>query len=323
MSEILIETENPTNRKPDPWYREFSKVYGYPIEFLKERDIMVDKSRDYKMIDQSAIRFFDEFGIHGINILEGNQQFLEECKVNLISLGIKISPMGVINLCSKTLQDGYLVSQLLRDIAREIHCFKKNEDDAKPILDILKGFKLGNYQQKLYGFIEQNTNWRKKNRDFEIYKDIQKGTLYSEIAGRLKCDISTISKINKKVQSSINNLKGKFFEIEFEEYLKSLYKFRNNKIVRDGNPGKPDIYIIDNIKKEIYIFSLKNLELNKESFCIIKEQLKPELEFAYLKSTFEEYNKIILYLIIFDSLTEQLHIKEVDYKNPSNINIHR
>ena len=99
-------------------------------------------------------------------------------------------------------------------------------------------------------------------------------------------------------------------------------KFRNGKIVRDGNPGKPDIYIINNVKKELYIFSLKNLELNKKSFCIIKEQLKPELEFAYLKNTFEEFNKVVLYLIVFDSLTEKLFVKELDYKNPSNVNLY-
>ena len=81
------------------------------------------------------------------------------------------------------------------------------------------------------------------------------------------------------------------------------------------------IYIIDNIKKELYVFSLKNLEINKKSYCITKEELKPELEFAYYKNSFEDYKKVILYLIIFDSLTENLYVKEIDFKNPSNINI--
>lgn len=104
MSEILIQTKKPTNSKRDSWYKEFAKAYGYSIEFLKERDIKVDEGFDYKVIEQSAIRFYHEFDIHGINALEGNRRFLEECKRDLKSLGIKISPTGVINLCSKTLQ---------------------------------------------------------------------------------------------------------------------------------------------------------------------------------------------------------------------------
>jgi len=107
MSENLIQTKNPTNLKPDSWYEEFAKVYGYSIEFLKERDIKVDGGLDYMVIEQSAIEFYHEFGdIQKINTLERNKQFLEECKKELKSLRIKISPTGVINLCSKTLQIG-------------------------------------------------------------------------------------------------------------------------------------------------------------------------------------------------------------------------
>lgn len=101
--------------------------------------------------------------------------------------------------------------------------------------------------------------------------------------------------------------------------LKSLNKFQNCKVIRDGDPGKPDIYITDNKKKEIYILSLKNLEINKNSYCIIKEELKPELEFAYLKSTFEEYENVFVYLIVFDSLTEKLYVREINFNRPLNI----
>ena len=79
MSEILIETENSTKLKPDSWYEEYKKLYDGPILLLKEKDISIDKGRDYKVMDQSATRFFDEFDIHGINTFEENQQFLEEC----------------------------------------------------------------------------------------------------------------------------------------------------------------------------------------------------------------------------------------------------
>jgi len=227
-----------------------------------------------------------------------------------------------INKAFEMLEKDLPITELLEEIRINSDNYWYNEIEAKPILDIFRQFKFGNYQEELSDFIKQNTNWRNKERDFEIYKEIQKGTLYSEIAERLECDISNISKINKKVQSSINNLKGKFFEIEYEKYLRNLDKFWNNEIVRDGNPGKPDIYIIDDMKKEIFILSLKNLELNKKSFCITKDQLKPELEFAYYKNTFEDYEKVILYLIVFDSLSERLFVEEIDYKSPSNVNLH-
>lgn len=77
MSEILIETENPTNLKPDSWYKEDEKLYGGQIQLLKEKDISVDKGRDYKVMDQSATRFFDEYDIHSINTLEGNQYLID------------------------------------------------------------------------------------------------------------------------------------------------------------------------------------------------------------------------------------------------------
>ena len=341
MSEI--KTKNPSNIKPDSWYEEYFKLENdyllkhpeeqYPPIDIKKYDIMADKNQSHNYC--SGFLQFDEK-----NNLETNKELLVQYKKDLESLKLWKSIKNIdeiedeskqycmlqtylkIDKCFEALEQGYLITAQLEDIMDETEEYWYNEETSKPILDILKQFNFWNYQQELYDFIKQNVNWRNKSRDFEIYKEIQKGTLYSEIAGRLECDISTISKINKKVQSSINNLKGKFFEIEYEKYLRSSNKFQRNKIVRDGKPGKPDIYIVDNIRKELYIFSLKNLELNKKSFCITKEQLKPELEFAYYKSTFEGYNKVILYLIVFDSLTEKLYVNELDFRNPSNVNIY-
>ena len=96
----------------------------------------------------------------------------------------------------------------------------------------------------------------------------------------------------------------------------------NCKIVRDGKPGKPDIYIIDEEYNNMFIFSLKNLELNENPYCVIVEELKPELEFAYYNYTFETYDNVILYLIVFDSLTEEIYVEKIDFKNPTNVNIY-
>ena len=228
-----------------------------------------------------------------------------------------------INKCFEALEQGYLITAQLEDIKVEIEDYWYNEEQKlQNNLNIYKQFKFENYQEELLSFIKPNIGWRNKERDFGITMKIKKGTLYSEIAEKLELTIPAISMINSRVQNSINNLKGKFFEIEYEKYLKSLDKFRNDKIVRDGNPGKPDIYIIDEENNVLYIFSLKNLELNKNPYCVIVEELKPELQFAYYKYTFETFDNVILYLIVFDSLTEKIYMEEIDFKNPSHINIY-
>ena len=234
-----------------------------------------------------------------------------------------------IEKCFKVLEQGYLITAQLEDIKMDTEDFWYNEECDESIVDVpitdliglLKQFKFKNYQEELAYFIKQNVGWRQKDREFEIYKEIKEGKLYSELSNELDLTISAISKINKKVQSSINNLKGKFFEIEYEKYLKYSDKFRNCEIVRDGNPGKPDIYIVNDAKKDLYIFSLKNLEINKKSFCITTEQLKPELKFAYNNSISKKFNDIFLILVVFDSLTKKLDVIEINYEIYYNISI--
>ncbi len=317
-----------TNIKPNSWYEEYLKLEN---DYTKEFDIMANKNQSHSY---SGFLQFEEK-----NNLETNKKLLEKYKNDLESLKLWKSIKDIdiidgseewciiqtsfkIDKCFEALEQRYLITGQLEDIKIETEDYWYNEECAKSIVDILKQFKFRNYQKELSDFIKQNVNWRDKKRDFEIYQEIREGTLYSEIAEKLECTIPAISMINKKVQTSINNLKGRFFEIEYEKYLRSLDKFRNCRIVRDGKPGKPDIYIIDKINNRLYVFSLKNLELNKKSFSIIKEKLKPEIRFAYYNSSFKD-KEVSLYLIVFDSLTEKIHIKELDYNNPSNINIHR
>lgn len=343
MSKSLIKTKNPTNLKPNSWHEEYFKLendyilkhpeepLGYTID-TKEYDIMADKNQSHDRC--SGFLQFEEK-----NNLEINKELLVQYKKYLESLPLWKSIKDIeeidneseqycilqtslkINKCLEVLKKEYLITAQLEDIKTDIENYWINEQSAKSILDLFKQFKFENYQQELYDFIKQNTGWRNKERDFEIYNKHKKGTLYSELAESLDLTISAISKINKRVQSSINNLKGKFFEIEYEKYLRTLNRFRNSEVIRDGAPGKPDIYIVDD--KDLYVLSLKNLELKKNSECITIEQLTPELKFAYNNSISKKFNNVFLYLIVFDSVAEQLHIREVDYKNPSNLNVHR
>ncbi len=239
--------------------------------------------------------FYKKYPIQSINTLEENKQILEQIKIELRDLGKleeNMKPNELLNLCCKALENGYLISQQLRDMLFQLDKYKSSK------IDIYKQFKFKNYQQDLLNFIKPDIGWRNKERDFNIYVKIKKGTLYQEIAEKEEISVQAISQINSKIQNSISNLKGRFYEIEYEKYLKSLNKFKNCKVVRDGSPGKPDIIIIDEKNNTMYIFSLKNLELNKNPYCVIVEELKPELQFTYYNYTFEIFTHILADMII-------------------------
>ena len=236
-----------------------------------------------------------------------------------------------IKKCFEDLEQGIPITTLLDEIKMDTEDYWYGENCEKtPILDtpitdlieLFKQFKFENYQEELAYYIKQNVDWRSKDRDFKIFKEHKKGKVYTEFVSELNLTVSAISKINKRVQSSINNHKGRFFEISFVKYLKSLDIFKNCKIVLNGKPGQPDIYIMTK-KRELFVLSLKNLELNKDSYAITIEDIKPEYQFAYYNNSFEQFSKVVLYLIVFDSLTERIHVKELNFKKPSNINIHR
>lgn len=350
MSKIVIEKNKPTNLKPDSWYEEYLEIEdlipckipedAQVFYFFKEGEL---KNKIIKEDIDGDNNIFRYKTFVNNNNLESNKELIEECRKKIQSLPIDINledfenidensweariieSIFKINKCEEILKQGYLITTQLLNIWGLIGECKYDLEEIKkynkPILDVLQQFKFENYKEELSDLIKQNVGWRDKDRDFEIYQEIQNGKLLGEIAERLDCSISSISKINKKVQSSINNLKGKFFEIQYEKYLRDLNKFQNSEIVRDGNPGKPDIYITDN-NNNLYVFSLKNLEVKRKSFTIIKDKLKPELEFALIKSTFEKFKNVELYLIVFDSLKEKIHIRQLDYNNPENINIY-
>ena len=90
MSEILIETKNPTNIKYDSWYEEYFKLendyilkhpeepFKYTIN-TKEYDIMADKNQTHREID-GFLQFEEK------NNLEINKELLLQYKKDLESL---------------------------------------------------------------------------------------------------------------------------------------------------------------------------------------------------------------------------------------------
>lgn len=123
--------------------------------------------------------FYKKYPIQSINTLEENKQILEQIKIELRDLGKleeNMKPNELLNLCCKALVNGYLISQQLRDMLFQLDKYKSSK------IDIYKQFKFKNYQQDLLNFIKPNIGWRNKERDFNIYVKIKKGTLYQEIA---------------------------------------------------------------------------------------------------------------------------------------------
>ena len=52
----------------------------------------------------------------------------------------------------------------------------------------------------------------------------------------------------------------------------------------------------------------------------MKDAIKSELEFAL--SSLIEYKSVVLYLVVLNNTINEVIIKEVDYKNPSNVKIY-
>ncbi len=189
-------------------------------------------------------------------------------------------------------------------------------------LTIYKGFRFRNYQKELELYLNSLVNFRDKKRDFEIYRKYKNGTTQLKLRGIYKIDNSTVCKIVKKVEGAVSKYKGEFFEVNYQKYLQGLDKFKDVEVILDGDPGKPDIYVHDEMENILYVFSVKNLELNRNPYTILVEDLRPELKFAYDKKQFGDYEDVFMYLVVFDSLTEKLYVEEIEYLNPTYVNIY-
>jgi hypothetical protein len=130
-------------------------------------------------------------------------------------------------------------------------------------------------------------------------------------------DESSISKVIKKVKGAINKYKGHLFESEFYKYLKDFNDF--DKVVWGGASGESDIIAHNLDNNHLFIFSLKNYNINRKNYWIKKEDLNPEIKYA--RSNHFDYEKIIVKLVVFNNKSEKMIIKDIDYANPKNIKI--
>ncbi len=196
MSENLIQMKKSTNVKPNSWYEILCYKNQGNVKYYKYRDEITDKGMDSIDYYPSEYEFYKKYPIQLINTLEKNKQILEQIKSELINLGKLEENMKTnksLYLCCRALDNGYLISQQLKDMLFQLDEYKSSE------MDFYKKFKFKNYQQDLLNFIKPNIGWRNKERDFDIYMEIKKGTLYQEIAEKEEISIQAISQINSKV----------------------------------------------------------------------------------------------------------------------------
>ena len=181
---------------------------------------------------------------------------------------------------------------------------------------ISSNFKFNYTEKELFNLMEKEVRWQNKERDIAIYKERQKGTLLDDIAKQYEgLKQPAISRIIKKVEGAINYYSGKLFENKFSQYLNSLNIF--DKVILDGSSGETDIFAYKN--NRLYIFSLKNLKIDGKKYKIKKEDLRPEFKKAY-KGLLENDN-VFLFLIVFDNSNNKIIEKNIDFRNPTDINI--
>lgn len=226
-----------------------------------------------------------------------------------------------LKLCKKAVNKGYLVTGNLMDIFNNIKeyeydiiCEEKRKH-PKAIKDLdFRDFQYSNEQ--IFELIKKNEKWHDIKRDLTIYQERQKGKSLDELAMNFGIKFNSISMVVSKVQGAINYYQGKLFEDFVEKRLKESKLFE--KVIKEAGKGEADIIAYPKNNGELYIFSLKNIKINRKPYWLTKEELRPELERAKLQSL--DY-KIYLILLVFDNHNNKVKQFQIDYNNPKNIDI--
>ncbi len=172
-------------------------------------------------------------------------------------------------------------------------------------------------EDKLFELIKKNKRWHQPDRDIEIYRMNKDSTKSQTQIGKIfKIDFSTISCQVKKVQGALNEYKGKDFEAFVEKRLKKSRRF--SKVLKQGNPGESDIFAYSKDDTELFIYSLKNLSINKSPFWLSLAELKPEIKDALF---YEHDYKTNMILLIFDNYHNKVIQIVYDFHNPQHIEL--
>jgi hypothetical protein len=139
------------------------------------------------------------------------------------------------------------------------------------------------------------------NQFFDYMKSVEYRVVYSEedVKRRMKNkDPMTLKEFYWS--------KGHFFEKDFRDDLINSKLF--GKVIQDGSSGKSDIVCFNDIESEIYVFSLKCLNLNNKSRSINPKKLSPEIESCNKFAVDYPKYTISMVVVVLDNGNNRLHI---------------
>lgn len=192
----------------------------------------------------------------------------------------------------------------------------KFTDFEKQIFDILKFDTFKCSEEDIFTLIRKNKRWHDIERDITIYQERVKGKQLQELADEFGICFNTVSGIGKKVLGAVNYYKGKLFEVFVENKLRKSGLFE--EVIKEAGKGEIDILAYTKDGKELYIYSIKNLKIDRKPYWLSKEESRVELERAVLQSL--DY-KVHLSLLVFDNFHNIVKQFRMDYNKPKDINI--
>lgn len=227
-----------------------------------------------------------------------------------------------LGLCEEILNQGYLVTGHLEELLDRV---KEYEYDLEPearkkpprTISDLAFTDFNITQDTILSLIRKNEKWHDIDRDITVYQERQKGKYLQELADNFGIKFNSISMVVKKVQSAINYYKGKLFEDFVEKRLKESGLFK--EVVKEAGKGEPDILAYSKDDKKLFIYSLKNIKIDRNPYWLItKEELLPELKDSKLCSL--DYDTHLI-LLVYDNHNKRVLQREIDYNNLENINL--
>ncbi len=298
-----------TKEQLNNYYNLFDSWYGDVLILFEYNTIQ----KNLELIKEFEVRLKSLKGLPELNRLDSYELLGWERCVLFTMLKLK--------LCKNIIAQGYLVSRQLYIINDDIVNY---EDDIEcegrrkhpeSIEDLdFRDFKIPEGQ--IFKSIRKNEKWFDIDRDLVIYQERQKGKYLDELAENFGIKFNSISMVVKKVQSAINFYQGK----EFENFVyKRLLESKLFKLVKkEAGKGESDILAYTKDDKGLYIYSLKNIKINRKPYWLKKEELRPELETAVLSQL--DYD-VQLILLVFDNYSNKAKQFKIDFNNPRNIDI--
>lgn len=348
----MLRIEQPSNIKPDSWYQELytgmlnlGSITPEDIEYIKaEIDPGFLKRIDCGEEERAYIHYEDGEFYERFNTIEKNREILNKIVGLWPKLlferrygGLYCIFLFLIKKCVDIFPN-YLVTNHLSFLLDTIPEFFVTKDEKEiryddcehyniifeepispkieRIPDWLYFFDFSFIEAQIFELIKKNEKWHDIDRDITIYRERKKGKYLQELADNFGIKFNSVSMVITKVRGAVNFFKGKLFEDFIYKKLQQSGLFE--KVVKEAGKGEADVLAYTKDNQELYIYSLKNIRIDRKPYWLTKEELKPELERAVLQSL--DY-KVHLILLVFGNLHNVVKQFEIDYNNPKSIDI--